>query len=347
VFAGSRTGIDSAAWAGTLAVAMRAVLPTADPPDPCPRLGELPDPVPGPGEVLVAVRAAGLNRADLMQLCGHYPPPPGESEVPGLELAGEVVSAGEGVDRWEPGRRVMALVAGGGQGELAAVPAGQLMALPEGLSFVEGAAIPEAGLTAWTNLVAEGGLAAGETVLISGANGGVGTFTVQLAAELGARVLAAGRDLGRLEPLRDLGAAELVLLDDGLPARVRELTGGRGADLALDLVGGEHLPRLLAALTPSGRLVLVGLTAGSRAELDLRRILSLRLRLIGSALRTRFRSEKASLVAAFAEFALPRLADGRLRPVVDRVFRFERAAEAYAALEAGGVCGKIVLEFGR
>jgi putative PIG3 family NAD(P)H quinone oxidoreductase len=326
---------------------MRAVLPTSDPPVPRPRLGELPDPVPGPGEVLVAVRAAGLNRADLMQLRGHYPPPPGESEVPGLELAGEVVSVGEGVAGWEPARWVMSLVAGGGQGELAAVPAGQLMALPEGLSFVEGAAIPEAGLTAWTNLVAEGGLAAGETVLISGANGGVGTFTVQLAAELVARVLAAGRDLGRLEPLRDLGAAKLVLLDDGLPARVRELTGGRGADLALDLVGGEHLPRLLAALAPCGRLILVGLTAGSRAELDLRRILSLRLRLIGSALRTRSRSEKASLVAAFAEFALPRLADGRLRPVVDRVFPFERAVEAYAALEAGGVCGKIVLEFGR
>ena len=330
-----------------LAIAMRAVLPTSDPPDPRPRLGELPDPVPAAGEVLVAVRAAGLNRADLMQLRGHYPPPPGESDVPGLELSGEVVSVGEGVAGWEPGQRVMALVAGGGQGELAAVPAGQLMAMPEGLSFVEGAAIPEAGLTAWTNLVAEGGLAAGETVLISGANGGVGTFTVQLAAELGAFVLAAGRDLSRLEPLRDLGAAELLLLDDGLPARVRELTGGRGADLALDLVGGEHLPRMLAALAPLGRLVLIGLTAGSRAELDLRRILSLRLRLIGSALRTRPRPEKASLGAAFAEFALPRLADGRLRPVVDRVFRFEQAAEAYAALEAGRVAGKLVLEFAR
>jgi NADPH:quinone reductase-like Zn-dependent oxidoreductase len=177
---------------------MLAVLPTSDPPDPLPRLGELPDPEPGLGEVLVAVRAAGLNRADLLQLRGLYPPPPGESAVPGLELAGEVVAVGEGVEGWAPGRRVMALVAGGGQGELAAVPGGQLMARPDGLSFAEGAAIPEAGLTAWTNLVVEGGLAAGETVVISGANGGVGTFTVQLAAALGARVLAAGRDLTRL-----------------------------------------------------------------------------------------------------------------------------------------------------
>jgi putative PIG3 family NAD(P)H quinone oxidoreductase len=326
---------------------MRAVLPTSDPPDHRPRLGELPDPVAGTGEVVVAVRAAGLNRADLLQLRGQYPPPPGESEVPGLELAGEVVAAGEGAGGWEPGQRVMALVAGGGQGELAAVPAGQLMALPEGLSFVEGAAIPEAGLTAWTNLVVEGALAAGETVLISGANGGVGTFTVQLAAELGGRVLAAGRDRARLEPLRALGAAELLLLDDDLAARARELTGGRGADLALDLVGGEHLPRLLAALAPRGRLILVGLTAGRRAELDLGLILSRRLRLVGSTLRPRPRPEKAVLIAAFAAFALARLADGRLRPVIDRVFPFAEAAAAYARMEEGGVVGKIVLDLGR
>jgi putative PIG3 family NAD(P)H quinone oxidoreductase len=325
---------------------MLAVLPTSDPPDPLPRLGELPDPEPGLGEVLVAVRAAGLNRADLLQLRGLYPPPPGESAVPGLELAGEVVAVGEGVEGWAPGRRVMALVAGGGQGELAAVPGGQLMALPDGLSFAEGAAIPEAGLTAWTNLVVEGGLAAGETVVISGANGGVGTFTVQLAAALGARVLAAGRDLTRLEPLRDLGAAELVLLDDDLPARARGLTGGRGADLVLDLVGGEHLPRQLAALAPRGRLILVGLTAGRRAELDLGLILSRRLRVIGSTLRPRPRAEKAVLVAAFADFALPRLAGGRLRPVIDRVFRFADVAAAYARMEAGGLFGKIVLDLG-
>jgi NADPH:quinone reductase-like Zn-dependent oxidoreductase len=221
------------------------------------------------------------------------------------------------------------------------------MALPAGLSFAEGAAIPEAGLTAWTNLVVEGGLAAGETVLISGANGGVGTFMVQLAAALGARVLAAGRDLARLEPLRALGAAELLVLDNDLAARARELTGGRGADLALDLVGGEHLPRLLAALAPRGRLVLVGLTAGRRAELDLGLILGRRLRLVGSTLRPRPRPEKAALVAAFGEFALPRLADGRLRPVIDRVFPFAEVAAAYAALEAGGVFGKIVLDLGR
>lgn len=328
---------------------MRAVLPRADASDPRPELGELPVPVPGPGEVLIDVRAAGLNRADLLQLRGLYPPPPGESEVPGLECAGVVEEVGEPVgdgtpEGWRRGDRVMALLAGGGLGEKVTAPRGQLMPIPDGLSFVEAAALPEAGLTAWTNLVAEGGLVAGETVVVTGANGGVGTFAVQLARELGARVLAAGRDPDRLEPLRALGAAELLTLGPDLAQRVAALTGGRGADLVLDLVGGEHLPALLAALAPRGRLVLVGLMAGARAELDLGAILRRRLRLIGSVLRARSREEKARLVAAFAAFALPRLADGRLRPIVDRTFPFARIADAFAAFARGGVAGKIVVE---
>jgi len=325
---------------------MRAVLPPG-PGVSEPTLGDLPDPVPAEGEVLVEVRAAGLNRADLLQLRGLYPPPPGESEVPGLELAGLVREVGEGVEGWQAGDRVMALTAGGAHAELAAVPAGQLMSLPESLSFAEGAAIPEAGLTAWTNLVAEGGLAAGETVLVTGANGGVGRSVVQLASALGARVLAAGRDMGRLAPLRDLGAGELLLLDDRLPEAVRAGTGGRGADLALDLVGGEHLPRCLAALADRGRCVLVGLMAGPRAELDLADLLRRRLRLIGSVLRARPRAEKAKLVTAFTEFALPRYADGRLVPQLDRTFPFDDVAAAYAHLAAGGVEGKVVVETGR
>jgi NADPH2:quinone reductase len=219
------------------------------------------------------------------------------------------------------------------------------MPIPEGLSFVEAAAVPESGLTAWTNLVAEGGLAAGEAVLITGATGGVGSFAVQLAAALGGRVIAAGRDRGRLAPLADLGAEALVTLDDDLPEAVRRATGGRGADLALDFVGGEHLPRLLAALAPQGRLILVGLLAGARAEIDLARVLRRHLRIVGSTLRPRPREEKASLVAAFAAFALPRLADGRLRPLVDRVFPFEEAAAAYRRMTEGGGLGKVVLSF--
>lgn len=330
---------------------MRAVLPVEEMPvpsassrSPVPILDQRPDAVPAAGEVLVEVRAAGLNHADLLQLRGRYPPPPGESAVPGLELAGVVMEVGEGVADWQPGDRVAALVAGGAHAELAAVPAGQLLALPDGLSFVEGAAVPEAGLTAWTNLVAEGGLAAGETVVVTGANGGVGRFMVQLARELGARVLAAGRHPERLEPLRDLGAHEVVELGEGFADRVRRANGGEGADLALDLVGGEHLPRCLAALSYRGRCVLVGLLAGPRAEVDLGTVLRRRLRLVGSTLRARSREEKAELVAAFGDFALPRLADGRLRPEVDRTFPFAEVEAAYAALEAGGVAGKVVVE---
>jgi putative PIG3 family NAD(P)H quinone oxidoreductase len=322
---------------------MLAVAAAAEPPDYTPRLVEVPEARPAAGEVLVEVRATALNRADLLQLRGHYPPPPGEPEPPGLECAGEVLEVGAAVAGWSVGDRVMALLGGGGHAERVAVPAGQLMAAPANLSWAEAAAVPEAALTAWTNLVAEGGLVAGETVLITGASGGVGSFTVQLARELGAIAVAAGRDPARLEPLRQLGADHLVRDDDELPARIRQLTGG-GAHLIFDTVSGDRLPSHLAALEKRGRLVLVGLMAGGRAEIDLARVLRRRLRIIGSVLRARPRPEKAALVAAFVEFAAERLADGRLRPLVDRRFPFERIADAYAAMAAGGQVGKIVVE---
>jgi len=328
---------------------MHAVLPLAENPEdrnPVPRLGELPDPVPGPDEVLVAVEAAGVNHADLHQLQGHYPPPPGESAVPGLECAGQVLTPGEWVQGFQPGDRVMALVGGGAHATLAAIPAGQLLPVPENLSIAEAGALPEAGLTAWTNLVVEGEVEAGETVLVTGATGGMGTMFVQLAKELGAKVIASGRDPGRLERLRELGAAATVLEGDDLPRRVRELTRGRGVDLAIDLLGGAGFEGHLSALRTRGRLVLVGLTAGRKVDLDLSGVLSRRLRVIGSVLRARPRDEKARLTAAFGAFALPRLADGRLRPVVDRVVPFNQVAEAYDALRHGGLFGKVVLAIG-
>jgi NADPH:quinone reductase-like Zn-dependent oxidoreductase len=240
----------------------------------------------------------------------------------------------------------MALLGGGGHAERVAIPVGQLLPLSDSFSSLQGAALPEAGLTAWTNLVVEGDLQAGETVLITGASGGMGTLFVQLAHELGARVLAAGRSRERLEPLSALGADGLLLLGNDLPERVREQNGGRGVDLVIDLVGGDGISTRLAALRERGRLVLVGLLAGRKVEVDLGDLLSRRLRLLGSVLRARPREEKARLVAGFADFALPRLADGRLRPVVDRVFPFEDVAGAYAALAAGGAAGKIVLAVG-
>jgi putative PIG3 family NAD(P)H quinone oxidoreductase len=320
---------------------VRAILP-ADPDHPVPSVGNLPDPIPEPGEVVVAVEAAGINHADLHQLRGQYPPPAGESDVPGLECSG-VVLEGEKGSPWQPGTRVMALVGGGAHGTRAAIPVGQLMPLPDNLSFIEGAAIPEAALTSWVNLVAEGGLQAGETVLITGATGGMGSFTAQLARELGARVLAVGRDPKRLEMLRDLGIDEICLDGANLAGQVREATGGRGADLVIDYTAGPGFGGHLAALAHRGRLVVVGTLGGRKPEVDLGLLMGRRLKVIGSVLRVRPREEKARLTADFAAFALPRLRDGRLRPVVDRVFPLERAGEAYKTLERGGGFGKIIL----
>jgi putative PIG3 family NAD(P)H quinone oxidoreductase len=320
---------------------VRAILPF-ERDHPTPIVGELLDPIPAAGEVLVAIEAAGLNHADLHQLRGQYPPPAGESDVPGLELAG-VVLEGEKGSPWQPGTRVMALVGGGAHATRAAIPAGQLMPLPDNLSLIEGAAIPEAALTAWVNLVVEGGLQAGETVLVTGATGGMGSFAVQLARELGARVLAAGRSRERLEMLRGFGVDEVCLEGVNLAAQVREATHGRGVDLVLDFTAGPEISGHLAALAGRGRLVVVGTVGSRKGEVDLGLILGRRLRLIGSVLRARPRDEKARLTADFAAFALPRLRDGRLRPVVDRVLPLERAAEAYQALERGGAFGKIVL----
>ena len=291
----------------------------------------------------IAVRACGLNHADLLQMRGFYPPPAGESPVPGMECAGVVELLGQGVSGLRPGDRVMALLAGGGQAERAVSPAGQVLPLAGGLSFVEGAALPEACVTAWTNLVAEGGVRPGEAVLITGATGGMGSMAVQLAHALGARVLAAARNPERLERLRGLGADAVLQLDESLPQEVARATGGRGADLALDFVGGPHLTHCLAALRPHGRLVLLGLLAGRKVEVNLDLILSRRLRVIGSTLRPRSRTEKAALVRACGEFALPLLERREIRAVVDRVFPFAQIEAAYAALAEGGVAGKIVV----
>lgn len=314
---------------------------------PRPETTELDDPVAGPGEVLVRVRASALNRADLLQMRGLYPPPAGESAVPGLECAGEIEAVGEGVDgEWSPGRRVMALLAGGGHAEKVAVPVGQLMPIADALSFEQAAALPEVALTAWTNLVVEGGLERGQTVLLVAAASGVGTFAVQLARELGARVLVAGRSLERLDRLRPLGADAAFELGESLVEQVRGATDGRGVDLVLDLAGGSDLGARLGSLRDQGRCVLVGILAGRTTELDLAEILRRRLQLVGSVLRSRPREEKARLVADFFAFAGPRLDDGRLVPVVDTVYDFEDVAAAYAHLERGGVFGKLVLRVG-
>ncbi len=316
-----------------------------------PTLVEHPDPVPGPGEALVRVRATALNRADLLQLRGLYPPPSGESEIPGLECSGEIEALGPATDGhtagdgpgYKAGDRVMALLAGGGHAQKVAVPVGQLMPIPNGLSFEQAAALPEVGLTSWVNLVIEGELTAGQTVLIVAAASGVGTFAVQLAAELGAKVLVAGRSLERLERLRELAEVEPMVLGERLVTDARAANGGRGVDLIMDLAGGQDLGPRLGALGRRGRCVLVGILAGNSTDIDLGDVLRRRIRIQGSVLRSRSRSEKARAVEEFMGFAGPRLDDGRLRPVIDDILPFERIAEAYDRLRKGGVWGKLVL----
>jgi len=322
---------------------VRAVVGADDGRPPAPRLGDVADPVAAAGEVVLEVAATALNRVDLLQLRGLYPPPAGESEIPGLEAAGRVVALGPGVSGWSEGERVMALLAGGGQAERVAVPVGQLLRIPESWSDVEAGAFPEAALTAWTNLVTEGRLTAGEVVLVNGATSGVGTVTVQLARLLGATVVATGRDPLRLERLQVLGASALVPLTGDLPAAVASATGGREIDLVVDLLGGETMPRLLPALAQGGRWIVVGLMAGRRTELDLGALLRRRWTVRGSVLRPRSRAEKADLVRAFSTFAASRLERRELLPIVDRVFPFEQVAEAYGYLETGRPLGKVVL----
>jgi len=309
------------------------------------RIRDVPDPVCAEDGLLIRVRATALNRADLLQRRGLYPPPPGVPDIPGLEAAGEVVDVGSRVEEWKPGDRVMALLPGGGYAEYVAVAAGAVMRVPEAMTFEEAAAVPEAFLTAWLNLVELAKLMPGERVLVHAAASGVGTAAVQLARELGARVLATAGSEEKLRVVRNLGAEAVWNYRDGSFRQwVLEQTEGRGVDVVFDLVGGLHWSDNLASLAPDGRLLLIGTLGGSRVErLDLNDFLMRRLKLLATTLRSRGVEEKARLVRAFADFASERLRDGRLRPVVDSVFDWRDAADAHRRMEANLNIGKIVL----
>lgn len=298
-------------------------------------LGEAPEPALREGEVLVRVRAAGVNRADLLQAAGKYPPPPGESEILGLEAAGLV----EGTDE-----RVCFLLPGGGYAEKVAVPRAMLMPIPPGLSFEEAATIPEAWFTAYLNLFREGSLAAGEVVLLHAAASGVGTAAIQLAKDAGAHVAATVRSAAKAEALAALGA-ELVVDTTArdFAEAVEERWGKAAVGLVLDPVGGAALAGNVRVLARRGRLVLIATMGGGSAELDLRAVLTKRLRIVGSTLRARSLAEKADLAAAFARDVLPGFADGRFRPLVDSVFPLAQAAGAFRRMESNANVGKIVL----
>ncbi|MDX1994258.1 MAG: NAD(P)H-quinone oxidoreductase [bacterium] len=305
-------------------------------------VGEHPAPQPGTDELLVRAHATALNRADLLQRRGGYPPPPGASSIVGLELAGEVV---EGAGRWQPGDRVMALVTGGGYAELAAVPLQTAMPIPANLSFEEAACIPEAFLTAYLNLFMLGRLQAGEAVLIHAGASGVGTAAIQLARAAGARVFTtAGSDekRQRCEALGADMAIDYHSLD--FAQRVLEATDGRGVDVVLDFVGASYWNQNMTALARGGRLMLIGFLGGSRGELDLGPVMRKHLTITGTTLRPMPLPQKAALVEAFSEFTLHRFETGELIPVLDSVYPLEQAAAAHRAMEANANFGKIVLQ---
>jgi putative PIG3 family NAD(P)H quinone oxidoreductase len=297
--------------------------------------GEAPDPVPLPDEALVRVHATAVNRADLLQAQGNYPPPPGASEILGLEAAGEVDGTGE---------RVFFLLPGGGYAERVAVPRSMLMAIPRRLSFAEAAAIPEAWFTAYLNLFQEGGLKAGERVCVHAAASGVGTAAIQLAKRAGASVVATARSAEKCGALLALGADLAVDTSrQEFLSRIEQTFGKESVDLVLDSVGGPLVAPNLRALRGGGRIVLIAAMAGRSAEIDLRVLLANRLRIIGSTLRSRPLEEKAALTAAFVRDVLPGLADGSLLPVVDRSYPLREAAEAHRRMAANENVGKIVL----
>lgn len=309
-------------------------------------LEEVPTPDPGPDEVLVRVRATALNRADLLQRRGRYPAPAGSpQQIPGLEFSGEVEQIGERVRVLQPGDRVMGLLGGGGYAEYVAVHEGLCMRVPPSMSWTDAAAVPEAFLTAFDALFVQGGLVAGEVVLLHAAASGVGTAAAQLVALCGARAIGLSRTERKRRRLEALGLFRaLDPASDDLAASIHDAAGGRGVDLVLDLVGGTALPSNLELLAQSGRLIVVGLLGGTHGQLDLARLMTRRLKLTGTVLRSRPVEEKIALVREFARRLLSPLAAGRLHAVVDRVLPFAEAPAAHALMERNENFGKIVLE---
>lgn len=308
------------------------------------RLVERPDPVPGPGEVLVDVAAAGVNRPDVLQRLGSYPPPPGASDLPGLEVAGHVASVGPGVTTLRPGDTVCGLVSGGGYASRCVIPVPQCLPVPAGLDLVAAAAMPETFFTVWTNVFERGGLKAGETALFHGGTSGIGTTAIQLAAVRGATVFATAGSDEKVRACEALGARRAInYRTQDFVNVIREMTGGAGVDLILDIMGGSYLNRNLAALAVDGRLVQIGLMGGESASVDLRRVLGRRLTITGSTLRPRPVAEKGEIAAALAREVWPLLEAGTIKPIVFKTFPLAEAAAAHSLMESSEHVGKIVL----
>ena len=305
---------------------------------------ERPDPEPGPGEVLLDIAAAGLNRADLLQRQGFYPPPPGASDVLGMECSGTVAAVGEGVTDWAVGDQGCALLSAGAYATKVALPAGQLMPVPDGIDLVTAAALPEVACTVWSNVFMVAGLRPDETLLVHGGAGGIGTFAVQLASALGARVLATAGTPEKRALVRELGAEVAIdYREEDFVAVVEEVTDGHGADVILDNMGAAYLARNVTALADKGRLVIIGMQGGTKAELDINALLRKRGAIIATTLRARPAEEKSAICAAVVEHVWPLVADGSVKATVHETFPLERVAEAHALMDSGDHSGKILL----
>ncbi|SEL80658.1 putative NAD(P)H quinone oxidoreductase, PIG3 family [Blastococcus sp. DSM 46786] len=308
---------------------------------------EVPDPVCGPGEVVVDVVATAVNRADLLQRQGNYSPPPGATQVPGLECSGIVSEVGAGVTGWKVGDEVCALLAGGGYAERVAVPAPQILPRPSGVELATAAALPEVTCTVWSNVFMLAGLGRGDTFLVHGGSSGIGTMAIQLAARAGARVLTTAGTAAKLDVCRELGAdVGINYRDEDFVERVKEATDGRGVDVVLDNMGAAYLARNVDALAVGGRLVVIGMQGGRKAELDLGKLLAKRASVHATALRSRpveGPGGKAGIVAAVRHDVWPDVERGTIRPIVDRRLPMSRAAEAHQVVEASEHVGKVLL----
>jgi len=305
---------------------------------------ERPRPTPSGGEVLIKVAAAGVNRPDVMQRMGHYPPPPGITDIPGLEVAGVIEQIGDGVTGWRVGDRVCALVAGGGYAEYCVAPAPQCLPIPANVDFIHAAAIPETFFTVWTNVFERGRLRAGESLLIHGGTSGIGTTAIQLAKALGSRVFATAGSTEKCAACERLGAERAInYRETDFVAAVKEATGGRGADVILDMIGGDYVPRDMDALAMDGRLVSIAVQGGVKAQINILTLMQKRLTLTGSTLRTRPVAEKGAIAAALKQHVWPLLESGAVSPVIHATFPLRDAAEAHRVLESGAHVGKLVL----
>jgi len=295
--------------------------------------------------VLIEVAAAGVNRPDVLQRKGGYPPPPGASDIPGLEVAGTIVAAGAGVNDWKPGDRVCALVTGGGYAEYVAAPAPQCLPIPRGLTLVEAAGLPETFFTVWVNVFERAGLKGAETLLIQGGSSGIGVTAIQMARAFGHRVFVTAGSAEKCAACEKLGASRAInYRTEDFVAVVKELTGGKGVDVILDMVGGDYVPRELACLADDGRLSLIAFLGGTKTTIDMTDILRRRLTITGSTLRARSVEVKGAIAQELKQKVWPLIETGKIRPVIYRIFRLEEASAAHALMESSAHVGKIILE---